>query len=326
MSITVEELPFLFTDLNPIPQDDGPFPVCKIAYDSDFVTAHDYLRAVLKTDERSERTLKLTGLCLRLNPANYTVWHFRRLCLKELGMTEERVQYDLTLAAELGGSNPKNYQIAFHRRALLEEIGVNEERAISELKYINKILQVDGKNYHMWSLRQFIIKSAQLDTLWETEVDYAAELIVDDCRNNSAWNQRWFAVHRGGRKALPRVKGISEVQYAVDVAKIDPFNESPWRYIIGIVKENQTSLLDFALDETLGFNQVLKEANRDVESCVNLNSARIDLLEMKRTLETLKEAIQLANDMASKYDLIRRKYWNLRLSELTQILQENVKE
>mmetsp|Transcript_26117 Transcript_26117/g.38640 ORF Transcript_26117/g.38640 Transcript_26117/m.38640 type:complete len:328 (+) Transcript_26117:42-1025(+) len=325
LPLTVEELPLLFSDLSPIPQDDGPSPVCRIAYRSDFVAAYDYLRAVLKADERTERALRLTSLCLRLNPANYTVWNFRRLCLVKLGLTEKKVEEELALAAELGGPNPKNYQIAFHRRALLEAIGLNEERAKRELVYISTILANDGKNYHMWSSRQWILRSVHSDALWESELKYAADLIVEDCRNNSAWNQRWFAIHRGNRKALSEEKAQAEVQYAIEVAKIDPYNESPWRYLIGIVKENLSSLIDMSLNEISSFEEILEEAGRDTKSCTNLNSARIDLLEMKRTSETLQEAIQIGNDMAQKHDIIRKKYWELRISELEQNLQSTVR-
>lgn len=321
LPLTVEELPLLFSDLAPIPQDDGPSSVCRIAYNADFVAAYDYFRAVLKADEKTERSLKLTSLCLRLNPANYTVWHFRRLCLYELGLTDKKVEEDLALAAELGGPNPKNYQIAFHRRALLEAIGLNEERAKRELAYISTVLAEDGKNYHMWSSRQWILRSINSESLWESELKYAADLIVEDCRNNSAWNQRWFAVHRGSQEALSEERAKLEVQYAIEVAKIDPYNESPWRYLIGIVKENLSSLLDISLNEVSGFDAILEEAGRDVNSCTSLNSTRIDLLEMKRTSEALHHAIQLGNDMALKHDIIRKKYWELRVSELKQILE-----
>ena len=81
------EIPIVFSDVTPVPQDDGVQPVCRIDYKPDFTLAYDYMRAILKADERSDRALQLTTICLQLNPANYTVWHFRRLCLEKIGFS-----------------------------------------------------------------------------------------------------------------------------------------------------------------------------------------------------------------------------------------------
>ena len=95
--------------------------------------------------------------------------------------------------------------------------------------------------------------------LWKSEVDYSHSKIIDDPRNNSAWNQRWFATHEGqiaissakgegtsgikcndsqeGRVILSADMASEEAHYALCGAKLDPYNESPWRYLIGVLME-----------------------------------------------------------------------------------------
>jgi hypothetical protein len=74
---------------------------------------------------------------------------------------------------------------------------------------------------------------------------------------------------------------------------LDPFNESPWRYLIGLLKEQQKmqqqnnnndndckELLEEYERKAFALRDVLTQAKRDPDTCVNLTSARIDILEM----------------------------------------------
>lgn len=346
MSLTVQELPQVFHDLEPIPQDDGPSAVCKIAYSSNFIVAYDYLRAVWKVDERSERALRLTHLCLTLNPANYTVWHFRRLCLQAVSSAEKdvedwhsRIDADLKMAQRLGGNNPKNYQLWYHRKALLEQMSAPDmlERYLpSELENIATVLSNDGKNYHAWSHRQWILKAVDDEDVWEAESEFCYELIKEDPRNNSAWNQLWFVCHRGGRvKVLDSENAVKQADYAIQGARLDPYNESPWRFLIGVLQEQiqslknedsgdvkRSALLSDYLEKTWSVQQVVSEAGRDPDGCSNLISAAIDLLEFKADLSSLQRAVELAETLAEKHDPIRTKYWSMRSREMKQALSE----
>jgi len=330
--LSVEDIPEIFQDLTPIPQNDGPDRVCVIQYPSAFTLAYNYMRAVWAAKELSERALKLSATCLKLNPANYTVWGFRRQCLQFLGMTLDKasVQIDLDLASSLGGSNPKNYQIWYHRRALLEIHGAREFLD-EELDYISKVLEEDSKNYHAWSYRQWVLMSVDKEPAWEKELEFACKLIEQDVRNNSAWNQRWFVSHRGKSGNYPLNLDVArrEADFAIDQgAKLDPYNESPWRYLIGILREQHQCVQEQDSNDTFtgviveyearanALRSVLIAAHRDPESCVNMTNARIDLLEMIGTNDSLKIAIALTEGLARKHDTVRRKYWSLVLKRL----------
>ena len=41
-------------------------------------------------------------------------------------------------------------------------------------------------HYRQWAIRHF--------GLWEREIEYVNQLIGEDLRNNSAWNQRYFVI------------------------------------------------------------------------------------------------------------------------------------
>lgn len=68
----------------------------------------NYFRAVLKADERTERSLEIVSKAIDLNAANYTAWYFRRLILEALSYDYDK---ELLFLNELGEEHPKNYQI-----------------------------------------------------------------------------------------------------------------------------------------------------------------------------------------------------------------------
>ena len=167
------------------------------------------------------------------------------------------------------------------------------------------------------------------------------KLIKEDIRNNSAWNQRWLVSHRGKQQYQPIGLDVArrEADFAIDHgAMLDPYNESPWRYLIGILQEQhqyyQQAQNDNNDDDNDDENKnilkamivtyeaktnsnkirnVLIDSNRDPDTCINMTNARIDLLEMMGIddKDSLQTAILLTDGLATKYDTIRKKYWLL---------------
>ena len=201
-----------------------------------------------------------------------------------------------------------------------------------------------------WSHRQWIIRTNNSAELWKSEVDYSHTKIKEDPRNNSAWSQRWFATHKGQVSSFAglddsvacdalREKGAiltlemagEEAHYAICGAEIDPYNESPWRFLIGILMEqwrcaqregNQDEiakakdLINSNIKQIKQMQQSLEEKSSSdetaAEPCVSLMSALLDLLEISiDSKQALEEASTMCKTLA-EVDPVRRKYWRKR--------------
>ena len=188
-----------------------------------------------------------------------------------------------------------------------------------ELAFLERMFSKDAKNYHVWSYRQWLVRRF---ALWDDELPYIETLLQADVRNNSAWNHRWFVVF--GRHSDPAKQGIGkgaterelgpgvldrEVSYAKEKIVLAPQNQSPWNYLRGILKKRREGLR-----EGKAFAEQFADLNNEAKV---RSSHALDLLADIYAEEQRKEesgkALQL---LASKYDPIRKNYWNYRRSLL----------
>ncbi|XP_071549582.1 protein farnesyltransferase/geranylgeranyltransferase type-1 subunit alpha isoform X3 [Panulirus ornatus] len=287
-----------WADVTPVPQDDGPHAVVKIAYTDAFTDVYDYFRAVMANGELSERALYLTEDALNMNAANYTVWQYRRKILKHLGSDLEK---ELTFCREMIEMNPKNYQVWHHRRVIVEWLG----DASKELKLTEMIFNQDAKNYHAWEHRQWVLKTF---ILFDGELDYVDRLLEDDVRNNSAWNQRHFAIAQTTGFTQEVIE--REVDYAKNAIKKVVGNESPWSYLRGVVQH-----CDGGIGSVGNLEQWCQQMYDAGQRSPHLLNFMIDLMEdkMEREVSTrqdiLKQTLEMCESLATEHDKIRREYW-----------------
>jgi protein farnesyltransferase/geranylgeranyltransferase type-1 subunit alpha len=292
-------------DITPVPQDEGPNPVAVIQYTPRFANTFDYFRAILEKDERSERALDLTTECIQLNPANYTVWYFRREVLKDL---KTDLSEELDFMDDIINRHNKNYQVWHHRKCICEMMG----DASREKKFTQEILELDSKNYHAWQHRQWVVKSFND---WEGEIEYTDILIHDDVRNNSAWNHRHFVISNtsgwNDTKVIDR-----EVDYTLGKIKLAPNNESPWNYLRGVLDRQGLN----SVPRVTIFCQDMLEKPPNAKVSPHLVGFIIDAIEerLEKRQEAgggdeeslLIKATTLCDQLAKEWDPIRVNYWD----------------
>ncbi|KAF2133958.1 protein prenylyltransferase [Dothidotthia symphoricarpi CBS 119687] len=292
-----------WADIEPLPQDDGGMhPLAAIAYTEEYSEAMGYLRAVMAKNEFSDRVLGLTEHIIGMNPAHYTVWLYRAKTISQLGKP---------LKDEIAWLNPtalkhlKNYQIWHHRQTIIDALGSSE----GESKFVNTMLEQDSKNYHVWSYRQWLVKRFDLFDKPE-ELAWTESMIDADVRNNSAWNHRHYLVFGRGEKPSEEVVK-RELEYTKTAIRKAPQNQSPWNYLLGIVRAAQlpkSTLKEFALE--------FADLQRPDEI---YSSHALDLLADIYAEDGGKdEAEKALSLLATKYDPIRANYWNFRKGLLAE--------
>ncbi|ORX58757.1 protein prenylyltransferase [Hesseltinella vesiculosa] len=179
-----------WSDVTPIPQDDGPNPLVPIAYapESDIID---------------------------MNPAHYTIWQYRQQVLFAL---HADMVLELNYLDDIAENQVKNYQVWHHRQVIVDALG-NGDR---EIPFINGILEEDSKNYHAWSYRQWVVKRF---SLWLQDWTYTDDMITLDLRNNSAWNYRYFLLFSSPEQPTEDTL-IKEVDYTknkIPLTTLGPF-------------------------------------------------------------------------------------------------------
>ena len=306
--ISGEVTKFNWNDVVPVPQNDGPNPVAAIAYSAPYRELMDYFRAVLASNEYSERTLALTEEILQHNAANYTVWHFRRNAINAIGID---LSEELDFMDKFAGDNPKNYQIWHHRREVAKLLNKDGQR---ELDFTRNVFKVDPKNYHAWAHRQWALQHFDI---WEDELEFVEALLQDDIRNNSAWNQRWFLVHNqhGPDTSLGAEQLQMELNFCMETMENTGVktNESAWNYIRGLAFEHP-SIQPTVLSRV----QEFYENNTECVFAISL-LADLYIADPYRSLQGIQESCALFALLVT-LDPIRAKAWALRGKEAEALL------
>eukprot|EP01112_Ceratiomyxa_fruticulosa_P011481 TRINITY_DN3113_c0_g1_i1.p1 TRINITY_DN3113_c0_g1~~TRINITY_DN3113_c0_g1_i1.p1 ORF type:complete len:325 (-),score=72.70 TRINITY_DN3113_c0_g1_i1:223-1197(-) len=290
-----------WADITPVPQNDGPNPICPIAYSPQYVEIMNYFRAILAKDELSLRALALTEDVIAVSSANYTAWYFRRKVLDHLIAHPPQIpdppsyEKELKFITSLGADNPKNYQLWHHRRTIVEKLNGSVDE---ELMFTEEMLDLDGKNYHAWAHRQWILETFKA---WDHEFKYIETLLRTDLRNNSAWNQRRFVVEKTTGYGDPAIVA-REIDYAFSFIKKSPNNQSPWNYLRGL----------FGANVPFSAFPIVKSTSLEIKDkfpvCGHVLSLLIDIYEEENNPEDLKLAQGFCRELAT-LDFVHKKYW-----------------
>jgi len=279
-----------------------------IAYPEDFAHVMGLVRTLMAADqlEYSPRVMRLLEAAASLNPADYSVWHYRLLVLTKENFDEyEEWVNERALLARLLSSFPKNYQLWQHLRAVFarllsfaaaskhDGLATNEvpesskksaahmlrsERALVSFTLLNS----DAKNYHAWSHRMWCAKQAlscdtrehtlselDQDEFLREELQFCDDMILQDLWNNSAWNYRFELKRRELlRQSLVGTSAAwHEIEVGLRALEQSWANESACSYV--------RAVMDTVRDQGAARSMWNEVLNRAKDSCPGLPPTKL---------------------------------------------------
>ncbi|KAG0329128.1 CAAX geranylgeranyltransferase alpha subunit [Podila humilis] len=262
------------------------------------------------------------------HPKSYQIWHHRQVVVEHISATllptstaqsstattttSTSTSTTLSNLSTVADGIPYNDLSELHKEAARKAVKV-------ELDFIAAAVEDDAKNYHAWSYRQWVLKHFGPGPWWGEELEYIDELLAIDIRNNSAWNQRFYAFSQGPL-GLTQENVEKEVEYTKNKIERTPSNESPWVYLAGILRT-----ANHPLSEIKSFCEGLIEIPRANFSPF-LHSTLLEIYEEEakatKSSASVNKAKEEAIMLAEKVDPTRAKYWNWRKIQLNSLLVE----
>jgi protein farnesyltransferase/geranylgeranyltransferase type-1 subunit alpha len=279
-----------WSDVTPVKEFSSNVEILKIDYNESIEDANNYFRAILQSNELSERAYHLTMEIIETCPTNYMAWYHRRKCVEALNIDlEEEMDWLDSIAKE----NQKNYQIWQHRKILIEKT----QDSSREKKMLDSIFDDEPKNFHAWCHRIWVVRRFDL---YEGEYEFVNYMLDQDIRNNSVWNYRYFLFNHTKEKSIENF--TSEIEYTLDKIKQVPANESPYNYIRGLIGDNKLQYSKFPVIKELLLEIPVEENNYHALALL------LDIYEEEKNIEKFNQTI----DKLIQLDWIRRKYYEWR--------------
>jgi protein farnesyltransferase/geranylgeranyltransferase type-1 subunit alpha len=222
-----------WTDLVPIPQDDGDDALVKIHYAEDYNQANLLLRAVISAAgfagvnsiEQTERVVALTRTLVELNPGHVTAWHCRLVALRRAGAK----------------AIPKENWLLSGRFFDKTMNSVGEEAGtivIEDYTWLDAITQRTAKNFQIWHYRQCLAPTSSTEFFSELAIAYHTreraaikEALAADAKNYHAWAHfSWLLSAATPEDLSAKFPVTDNLNYIQELLEKDVLNNSAWAF------------------------------------------------------------------------------------------------